>query len=111
MSANFSLSRNSQFDNDSLKSSCNVVAVVSELNLSILRGMFFEGVAFLEFIILISYSILDTLIALNLKDFSFPILLLMSNILGWMSYFLIALSTKLIISYMQVFCDFIIIMY
>ena len=32
MSVNFSLSGNSQFDNDSLKSFCNVVAVVSELN-------------------------------------------------------------------------------
>ena len=94
MSANFSFSRNSQFDNDSLKSSCNVVAVVSELNLSILGGIFSEGVAFLGFIVLISFSISDTLIASNLKDFSFPILFLMSNILGWISYFLIALSTE-----------------
>ena len=92
MSANFSLSGNSQFDSDSLKSSCNVIAVVSELNLSILGGIFPEGVAFLGFIVLISFSISDTLIASNLKDFSFPILFLMSNILGWISYFLIALS-------------------
>ena len=93
MSANFSLSGNSQFANDSLKSSCNVVAGVSELNLSILGGVFPEGVAFLGFILLTSFSISDTLIASNLKDFSFPILFLMSNILGWISYFLIALST------------------
>ena len=73
MSANFSLSGNSQFANDSLKSSCNVVAGVSELNLSILGGVFPEGVAFLGFILLTSFSISDTLIASNLKDFSFPI--------------------------------------
>ena len=42
---------------------------------------------------LILFSVSDTLIASNLKDFSFPILFLMSNILGWISYFLIALST------------------
>ena len=65
----------------------------SELNLSILGGIFAEGVAFLGFIVLISFSISDTLIASNLKDFSFPILFLMSNILGWTSYFLIAFST------------------
>ena len=57
----------------------------SELNLSILGGIFAEGVGFLGFIVLISFSISDTLIASNLKDFSFPILLLMSNILGWIS--------------------------
>ena len=73
MSANFSLSENSQFANDSLKSSCDVVAVLSELNLSILGGIFPEGVCFLGFIVLISFSISDTLIASNLKDFSFPI--------------------------------------
>ena len=63
MSANFSLSGNSQFDNDSLKSSCNVGAVISKLNLSILGGIFSEGVAFLGFIVLISFLISDTLIA------------------------------------------------
>ena len=73
MSANFRLSGNSQFANDSLKSSCNVVTVVSELNFSILGGIFPEGVGFLGFIVLISFSISDTLIASNLKDFSFPI--------------------------------------
>ena len=93
MSANFSLSGSSKFDNDSLKSSYNVVVVVSELNLSILGRIFPEGVIFLGFIVLISFSISDTLIASNLKDFSFPILFLMSNILGWISYFLIAFST------------------
>ena len=93
MSANLSFSGNSQFDNDSLKSSCNVVTVVSELNLSILGGIFPEGVAFLGFIVLISFSISDTLIASNLKDFSFPILFLMSNILRWISCFWIALSS------------------
>ena len=92
MAANFSFSGNSQFDNDSLKSSCNVVSVVPELNLSILGGIFSEGVAFWGFIILISFSTSDKLIASSLKDFSFPILSLMSNILGWISYFLIALS-------------------
>ena len=41
MSANFSLTGNSQFDNDSLKSSCNVVTVVFELNLTLFRmGIF-----------------------------------------------------------------------
>ena len=93
MSANFSLSGNSQFDNDSLKSSCHVVAVLSELNFSISGGVFPEGVAFLRFIVLISFSISDTLIASKLKDFPFPILPLMSNILGWISYILIVLST------------------
>ena len=73
MSANFSLSGNSQFANDPLKSSCDLVAVLSELNLSILGGIFPEGVSFLGFIVLISFSISDTLIASNLKDFSFPI--------------------------------------
>ena len=66
--------------------------MVSELNLSIFGGILPEGVAFLGFV-LISFSISDTLIASNLKDFSFPILFLMSNILGWISYFLISLST------------------
>ena len=94
MSANSSFSGNSQFDNDSLKSSCNIVAVVSELNLIILGGIFSEGVAFLGFIVLVSFSIPDTLIASNLKHFSFPFLFLMSNILGSISYFLIALSTR-----------------
>ena len=46
-----------------------------------------------RFIALISFSISDTLIASNLKDFSFPILFLMSSILGLISYFLIAHST------------------
>ena len=67
--------------------------MVSELNLSILERIFPEGVAFSGFNVLISFSISDTLIASNLKDFSFPILFLMSNLLGWISYFLIALST------------------
>ena len=67
--------------------------MVSELNLGILGGIFPEGVAFWGFNVLTSFSILDTLIASNLKDFSFPILCLMSDILGWISYFLIALST------------------
>ena len=93
MSANLSFSGNSQFDNDSLKSSCNVVTVVSELNLSILGGIFPEGVAFLGFNVLIYFSISDALIPSNLKESSFPILFLMSNILGWMSNFLIPLST------------------
>ena len=93
MSADFSLSSNLQFDNNSLKSSCNVVAVVSELNLSIFGRIFPEGVALLGFIVLISFSILDTFIPSSLKDFWFPILFLMSNILAWISYFLIALST------------------
>ena len=44
------------------------------------------------FIVLISFSISDTLIASNLTDLSFDILFMMSNILGWISYFLIALS-------------------
>ena len=74
MSANFSLSGNSQFDKDSLMGSCNVVVVVSELNLSIFGVIFPEGVAFLGFIVLISFSISNTLIASNLKDFSFTIL-------------------------------------
>ena len=91
--SNISLSGDSQFDNDSFKSFCNVVAVVIELNLSILGGIFSEGVAFLGFIVLISFSITDTLIASNLKGFSLPILFLMSNILGWISEFLIGLST------------------
>ena len=91
--SNISLSGDSQFDNDSFKSFCNVVAVVIELNLSILGGIFPEGVAFLGFIVLISFSITDTLIASNLKGFSLPILFLMSNILGWISEFLIGLST------------------
>ena len=56
MPANFSLPRNSQFGNGLLKSSCNVVAVVSELNFSILGGIFPEGVAFLGVIVLISFS-------------------------------------------------------
>ena len=47
-----------------------------------------------RFIALISFSISDTLIVSNLKDFSFPILFLMSSILGLISYFLIALSTR-----------------
>ena len=47
-----------------------------------------------RFIALISLSISDTLIVSNLKDFSFPILFLMSSILGLISYFLIALSTR-----------------
>ena len=85
MPANFSLPRNSQFGKDLLKSSCNVVAVVPELNFSILGGTFPEGVAFLGVIVLIFFSTSDTLIASDLKDFSFPILLLMSNILGWIS--------------------------
>ena len=93
MSASFSLSGNSQFDNDSLKSFCSVFTAISELNLSILGGIFPEGVAFLGFIVLISFSISDTVIASSLKDFSFPILFLMSNILGWISYIFIALST------------------
>ena len=94
MSANFSLSGNTRFDNDSLKSSCNVIAQFKYFKyLSILGGIFPEGVAFLGFIVLISFSVSDTLIASNLKDFSFPILFLMSNLLGWISYFLIALST------------------
>ena len=42
---------------------------------------------------MISLSISNTLIASNLKDFSFPFLFLISNIHGWISYFLIALST------------------
>ena len=75
MSVSFSVSGNSQSDNDSLKSSCNVVAVVSELNLSILEGIFPEGIAFLRFNVLISFSISDTLIASNLKDFTFPVFL------------------------------------
>ena len=91
--SNISLSGDSQFDNDSFKSFCNVVAVVIELNLSILGGIFPEGVAFLGFIVLISFSITDILIASNLKGFSLPILFLMSNILGWISEFLIGLST------------------
>ena len=91
--SNISLSGDSQFDNDSFKSFCNVVAVVIELNLSILGGIFPEGVAFLGFIVLISFSITDTLIASNLKGFSLPILFLMSNILGWISEFLIGLPT------------------
>ena len=45
------------------------------------------------FIVLISFSVSDTLIASNLKDFSFPILFLMSNILRWISCFWIALSS------------------
>ena len=57
MSANFNLSGDLLFDNHSLKSSCNVVAVVSELNVSILGGIFPESVAFLELIVLISFSI------------------------------------------------------
>ena len=93
MSASFSSLGNSQFDNDSLKSSRNVVAVVSELNLSILGGVFTEGVVFLGFIVLISFSISETLIASNSKDFSFHILFWMRNILGWISYFLIGFST------------------
>ena len=93
MSADFSLSSNLQFDNNSLKSSCNVVAVVSELNLSIFGRIFPEGVALLGFIVLISFTILDTFIPSSLKDFWFPILFLMSSILAWISYFLIALST------------------
>ena len=91
--SNISLSGDSQFDNDSFKSFCNVVAVVIELNLSILGEIFPEGVAFLGFIVLISFSITDTLIASNLKGFSLPILFLMSNILGWISEFLIGLPT------------------
>ena len=67
--------------------------MVSELNLSILGGIFPEDVAFWGFIVLISFSISDTLIASNLKDFSFPILFLMSNILRWISCFWIALSS------------------
>ena len=94
MSANFSLSGNSRFDNDSLKSSCNVIAKFKYFKyLSILGGIFPEGVAFLGFIVLISFSVSDTLIASNLKDFSFPILFLMSNILRWISCFWIALSS------------------
>ena len=61
------------------------------LNLSILGGVFPEDVAFLGFIVLISFSTSNTIIASNLKDFSFPILFLMSNIFGWISNFLIAL--------------------
>ena len=87
MSANFKSLGNSQFANDSLKSSCNVVAVVSEPNLSILGGIFPKGVTFLALIVLISFSISDTLIASNLKNFSFPTLFLMSNILGWIHTF------------------------
>ena len=86
MSANFSLTVNSQFDNDSSKRSRNVGAVVSELNLIILGRIFPEGVAFFWFIVLISFSISDTPIASNLKDLSFPILFLMS--IGWISYFI-----------------------
>ena len=56
-------------------------------------GIFPEGAAFLGFIVLIHFSVSDTLIASNLKDFSFPILFLMSNILRWISYFFIALPT------------------
>ena len=67
--------------------------MVIELNLSILGGIFQEGVAFLGFIVLISFSITNTLIASNLKGFSLSILFLMSNILGWISEFLIGLST------------------
>ena len=55
MSANFSLSRNSQLDNDSFKSSCNVVAVVSDLSLNNLAGIFWEGVPFLEFIVFLLF--------------------------------------------------------
>ena len=44
------------------------------------------------FLVLISFSISDTLTASNLKDFSFLILFLMSHILGGISYFLIAIS-------------------
>ena len=95
--SNISLSGDSQFDNDSFKSFCNVVAVVIELNLCILGGIFREVVAFLGFIVLISFSITDTLIASNLKGFSLPILFLMSNILGWISDFLIGLSTKIVL--------------
>ena len=86
MSANFSLTVNSQFDNDSSKRSRNVGAVVSELNLIILGRIFPEGVAFFWFIVLISFSISDTPIASNLEDLSFPILFLMS--IGWISYFI-----------------------
>ena len=75
MSAKFSLLGNSQFD-DSLKSSSSVFTVIS-----ILGRIFPEGVAFLGFIILISFSISDTLIASNLKDLLFHILFLMSNTL------------------------------
>ena len=46
MSANFKSLGNSQFDNDFLKSSCNVAAAVSEPNLSILGGIFPKGVTF-----------------------------------------------------------------
>ena len=95
--SNISLSGDSQFDNDSFKNFCNVVAVVIELNLCILGGIFREVVAFLGFIVLISFSITDTLIASNLKSFSLPILFLMSNILGWISDFLIGLSTKIVL--------------
>ena len=95
--SNISLSGDSQFDNDSFKNFCNVVAVVIELNLCILGGIFREVVAFLGFIVLISFSITDTLIASNLKGFSLPILFLMSNILGWISDFLIGLSTKIVL--------------
>ena len=56
-------------------------------------GIFPEGAAFLGFIVLIHFSVSDTLIASNLKDFSFPILFLMNNILRWISYFFIALPT------------------
>ena len=40
--------------------------MISEINSSILGGIFSEGVAFLGFIVLISFSISDTLIASNL---------------------------------------------
>ena len=71
MSANFSLSGKPQFDNDSFTRSCTLVAVLSELNLGILGGIFSEGVAFFGLFVLISFLISDTLIVSNLKLFHF----------------------------------------
>ena len=87
MSANFSLSENSQFDNDQLKSSCNVVTVVYSrwAQFKCFRWNICRKCCF--------FAISDTLIASNFKDFSFHFLVFDSNILGRISYFLIALST------------------
>ena len=87
--------RKLQFDNDSLKSSCSVVAVVCSrwAQFKYFRCNTSGRCCFFRFIVLISLSISNTLIVSNLKDFSFPFLFLISNIHGWISYFLIALST------------------
>ena len=60
------------------------------------------------FIVLIYFSISDTLIASNLKGFPFPILFLISNILGWISYFLTALSTgsEIVLNSLLTICEF-----